>query len=73
MNGKWWSYNYIYIKSIQKVLNGELEYAKFNKDSILVADQEPVAPVKLSASEVEIELRKEVDKEDKKIPSKKSK
>ncbi|MBE0392504.1 peptidase [Flavobacterium sp. PL002] len=65
--------NEAYIKSIQKVLNGELDYAKFNKDSILVADKEPVAPVKLSASEVEIELRKEVDKEDKKIPSKKSK
>lgn len=65
--------NEAYIKSIQKVLNGELEYAKFNKDSILVADQEPIAPVKLSASEAEIELRKEVDKEDSKIPSKKSK
>ena len=27
--------NEVYIKSVQKVLTGELEYAKFNKDSIL--------------------------------------
>jgi hypothetical protein len=32
-----------------KVLNGELEYAKFNKDSIL-ASEEVVPQVKLSAS-----------------------
>jgi hypothetical protein len=39
-----------YIQSIQKVLNGELEYAKFNKDSILAASEEVVPQVKLSAS-----------------------
>jgi hypothetical protein len=33
------------------VLNGELEYAKFNKDSILAASEEVVPQVKLSASE----------------------
>jgi hypothetical protein len=48
-----------------KVLNGELEYAKFNKDSILAASEEVVPQVKLSASKEELELRNEVIKEEK--------
>lgn len=58
--------NEAYIQSIQKVLNGELDYAKFNKDSILAETEEPVAPVDLSPSKEELALRKEVAKEDKK-------
>jgi hypothetical protein len=65
--------NEVYIQSIQKVLNGELEYAKFNKDSILSSSEEVVPQVKLSASEEELELRKEVAKEEKAPLSKKSK
>ncbi|CAM2856689.1 peptidase [Flavobacterium frigoris] len=57
--------NEAYILSIQKVLNGELEYAKFNKDSILASSEEVVPQVKLSASEAEMELRKKVAKEEK--------
>jgi hypothetical protein len=57
--------NEAYIQSIQKVLTGELEYAKFNKDSILSAAGEVVPPVNLSASKQELELRKEVAEEDK--------
>ncbi|MFT7395594.1 MAG: hypothetical protein ACI96G_000324 [Flavobacterium sp.] len=57
--------NDAYIESIQKVLNGELEYAKFNKDSILAASEEVVPQVKLSASKEELELRNEVVKEEK--------
>jgi hypothetical protein len=57
--------NDAYIQSIQKVLNGELEYAKFNKDSILAASEEVVPQVKLSASKEELELRNEVVKEEK--------
>jgi hypothetical protein len=57
--------NEAYIQSIQKVLTGELEYAKFNKDSILSAADEVVSPVNLSASKQELELRKEVAEEDK--------
>lgn len=57
--------NEAYIKSIQKVLNGELEYAKFNKDSIL-ATAETQSPVDLSPSKEELELRKEVTTEEKK-------
>jgi hypothetical protein len=65
--------NEIYIQSIQKVLTGELEYAKFNKDSILSSSEEVVPQLKLSASEEELELRKEVAKEEKATLSKKSK
>lgn len=57
--------NEAYIKSIQKVLTGELEYAKFNKDSILAAAAEAPSQVDLSASEEEMELREQVEKEEK--------
>lgn len=56
--------NEAYIKSIQKVLNGDLEYAKFNKDSILSSAVEATEPVDLSPSKEEIELRERVDKEE---------
>jgi hypothetical protein len=65
--------NEAYIKSIQKVLTGELEYAKFNKDSILEAADEISAPVDLSPSKQELELREQVAKEEKNSLSKKSK
>jgi hypothetical protein len=55
--------NEAYIQSIQKVLNGELEYAKFNKDSIMASTEEVVPQGKLTPSDEELELRKEVDKE----------
>jgi hypothetical protein len=58
--------NEAYILSIQKVLNGQLEYAKFNKDSILASTEEPVPKLKLSATEEELELRDQVAKEEKK-------
>ena len=54
--------NEAYIKSIQKVLNGDLEYAKFNKDSILSGSEEEIEPVDLSPSQKEIELRESVAK-----------
>lgn len=55
-----------YLAAIKNVLNGKLEYAKINKDSILAA---PISAVDLdlSASQAELELRKQVDIEDKKI------
>jgi hypothetical protein len=58
--------NEAYILAIQKVLNGKLEYAKFNKDSILVSSEEPMPKVKLSASDEELELRDQVSMEEKK-------
>jgi hypothetical protein len=65
--------NEAYIKSIQKVLTGQLEYAKFNKDSILAASEETASKFDLSASQEEVELRKEVAKEEKKSQSSASK
>ncbi|KIO51199.1 hypothetical protein [Flavobacterium hibernum] len=56
--------NEAYIKGIQKVLKGELEYAKFNKDSILAETDEP-SEVNMKASEEEIKLREEVTKMEK--------
>ena len=53
-----------YIKSIQKVLTGELEYAKFNKDSILSQSEQAPSQIDLSPSKDELELRKQVAKED---------
>jgi len=57
--------NEAYIKSIQKVLTGQLEYAKFNKDSILSTANEAQPAVDLSPSKEELELRKEVATEEK--------
>ncbi|GIQ58874.1 hypothetical protein Flavo103_20100 [Flavobacterium collinsii] len=51
--------NEAYIKGIQKVLRGELEYAKFNKDSILAEADEP-SEVNMKPTEEEIKLREEV-------------
>lgn len=58
--------NEAYIESIQKVLNGQLEYAKFNKDSILAVATDTIEKTDLSPSKEELELRDEVEKEDKK-------
>ncbi|MEM8522399.1 peptidase [Flavobacterium sp. PL12] len=57
--------NEAYILSIRKVLTGQLDYAKFNKDSILSSTEEIVSPEKLKASEEELELRNDVLKEEK--------
>jgi hypothetical protein len=64
--------NEAYIKSIQKVLNGDLEYAKFNKDSILSSAEDDKEPVDLSPSKKEMELRERVAQEEE-INSKKQK
>ncbi|MBF4515313.1 peptidase [Flavobacterium sp. ANB] len=53
--------NEAYIKGIQKVLNGQLEYAKFNKDSIL-SETEETPDLNMKTSEEEIKLREEVAK-----------
>jgi hypothetical protein len=65
--------NEAYIKSIQKVLTGQLEYAKFNKDSILASSEITPSKFDLSASEEELKLRKEVAKEEKNSQSNASK
>ena len=62
--------NEAYINGIQKVLRGELEYAKFNKDSILAEVDEP-SEVNMKPSEEEIKLREEVAKVEKESVDKK--
>ena len=59
-----------YLASIKEVLTGKLEFTKINKDSILAA---PISAsdIDLSASDAELELRKQVDEEDKKSVSQK--
>lgn len=56
--------NEVYIQSIQKVLNGELEYAKFNKDSIFSNNEIDAERVNLSPSKKEMELRERVTEEE---------
>ena len=65
--------NEAYIQSIQKVLNGQLDYAKFNKDSILAASTDTIQKADLSTSKEELELRAEVEKEEKKAQQTSSK
>ena len=56
--------NEVYITSLKKVLTGELEYAKFNKDSILSSVEATPAEGDVSTSKEELELRKRVTKEE---------
>ena len=63
--------NEAYIKSLKKVLTGELEFAKFNKDSILSSLDEAPVEGSLSASKEELALRKTVNKEEQKASKKK--
>ncbi|MDP2161014.1 MAG: M23 family metallopeptidase [Flavobacterium sp.] len=57
--------NQAYIQSIRKILTGDLEYAKFNKDSVLNAEVQDPSKYQLNASEDEIKLREQVALEDK--------
>jgi len=60
-------HNELYIKGIQKVLKGELEYSKFNKDSILAETAEDPSDLNMKASEAEVKLREEVAKTEKEL------
>lgn len=57
--------NELYIQSIKKILTGDLEYAKFNKDSILKTDNVDISKDELNPSEEELKLREQVALEDK--------
>ncbi len=59
--------NEAYQQAIIKVLNGELEYEKVNKDSILASDVNSIQPEKAEASKEELLLRKQVEAEEKRI------
>ncbi|MBC7605704.1 MAG: M23 family metallopeptidase [Burkholderiales bacterium] len=57
--------NETYIASIKKVLIGDLDYAKLNKDSILASKVESIPTAELQPSKSDLKLREEVDEEDK--------
>lgn len=57
--------NEAYLASIKKILTGDLESAKFNKDSIFASAAEPVNTEDIKPSEADLKLREEVAKEDK--------
>ncbi|HRE77854.1 MAG TPA: M23 family metallopeptidase [Flavobacterium sp.] len=57
--------NELYIQSIKKILTGDLEYAKFNKDSILNPGNVDISKEELNPSEEELKLREQVAMEDK--------
>ncbi|WP_379684184.1 peptidase [Flavobacterium procerum] len=62
--------NEAYIRGIQKVLKGELDYAKFDKDSILAENTEVPDGLNMKATDVEIKLREEVAKTEQEIKEK---
>jgi murein DD-endopeptidase MepM/ murein hydrolase activator NlpD len=57
--------NNIYIASIKKVLTGDLEYAKWNKDSLIASEKQNIDEHSITTSEAEKELRNKVIQEDK--------
>jgi|UniRef100_UPI00404A0999 murein DD-endopeptidase MepM/ murein hydrolase activator NlpD len=57
--------NKLYINSIQKVLNGDIEYAKLNKDSILASQMEDISNLNLYPDKADSLLRLQVAQEDK--------
>jgi len=57
--------NEAYISSIKKVLTGDLDYAKLNKDSIYASITETPKSEDLKPSEADLQLREEVTQEDK--------
>jgi len=57
--------NELYIASIKKILTGDLEYANFNKDSILAYENVANSKLNLNPSPEEKKLREQVALEDK--------
>jgi hypothetical protein len=65
--------NEAYLKSVVKVLNGDLEYQKVNKDSIMASESVEINPEQMQPSEEELELREKVAAEEKALKTKKRK
>lgn len=57
--------NEAYIASIKKILTGDLDYAKFNKDSITPSTLATVSEEELNPTKADLNLREEVAREDK--------
>ena len=65
--------NEAYIQSIKKVLTGDLQYAKFNKDSILASISEPISEEALKPSKSDLKFREKIAEEEKKGKAQKKK
>lgn len=66
--------NHLFQQSIIKVLTGNLEYQKVNKDSILATDKKDLPSLEsVNASSAEIELREQVAEEEKMAKEKQKK
>jgi hypothetical protein len=57
--------NDAYIQSVKKVLTGDLEYAKLNKDSIMASEYIDPSEYNFKATQEELELRKKIAEEEK--------
>jgi hypothetical protein len=57
--------NDAYIQSVKKVLTGDLEYAKLNKDSIMASEYIDPSEYNFKATQEELELRKKITEEEK--------
>lgn len=57
--------NDAYLRSIKRVLTGDLDVAHLSKDSIVAADANPVNDPEIQPSDADLKLREEVAKEDK--------
>lgn len=57
--------NEAYIESIRKVLTGDLEFAQYNKDSILATTAVDAAKLNMNPSAADLKLREQVALEDK--------
>jgi murein DD-endopeptidase MepM/ murein hydrolase activator NlpD len=57
--------NEAYIASIRKILTGDLDYAKFNKDSITPSALATVSEEEMKPTKADLNLREEVAREDK--------
>lgn len=65
--------NEAYLKSVVKVLNGDLEYQKVNKDSIMASESVEINPEQVKPSKEELELREKVAAEENALKTKKRK
>ena len=57
--------NEAYIASVRKILTGDVDYIKLSKDSIGRGNQIAVSEADLTASQEELDLRQQVEQEDK--------
>jgi murein DD-endopeptidase MepM/ murein hydrolase activator NlpD len=57
--------NEAYIASVKKILTGDLDYAKFNKDSIIATAKEAISDEEMQATDEEKKLIEDVAREDK--------